>query len=79
MVRTISRRPPGHELHPAPVNWENVPDTFVRVGEQPPEAAAGGGAPGRRGTEDRLRGKTLAPQRKRDAGLVRDGKPQIRK
>src|SRR5690606_18210315 len=37
------------------------------VGEQPPEAAAGGGAPGHRGAEDRLRGKTLAPQRKREA------------
>ena len=33
VVRTISRRPPGHELHPAPVNWENVPDTFVNVAE----------------------------------------------
>ncbi|AAM42396.1 IS1477 transposase [Xanthomonas campestris pv. campestris str. ATCC 33913] len=37
------------------------------AGEQPPEAVAGRGAPGHRGAEGRVRGKTLAPQRKREA------------
>src|SRR5690606_30399540 len=35
--------------------------------EQPAQAPAGRGAPGHRSAEDRLRGKTLAPQRKREA------------
>src|SRR3546814_9553006 len=39
----------------------------ARVGEQPPQAPTGRGSPGHRGTEGRLRGKTLAPQRKREA------------
>src|SRR5690606_22480420 len=37
------------------------------VRERPAQAPAGRGAPGHRGAEDRLRGKTLAPQRKREA------------
>src|SRR3546814_1822706 len=37
------------------------------VREHPAQAVAGRGTPGHRGSEDRLRGKTLAPQRNREA------------